>query len=159
MKKLVNKRNTIIGISVITIVILIVVAVGCSAKKEDFNVSGKTNPEITDGIVINSIEDIKSLVTDDNKLVINYFDAYTWVVLCDDQSITEEMVYIYEFDDNNVAEYMLSVRKSELEKNRAMKINSCKVIDQFVVVQLTDSSFHNVTRNMLEINFDGLIVY
>lgn len=154
------KRNSIISVSALMVVLIVVmVSVGCSVPREKFDVSGKINEDNYKYHLIESVDDIKLLVTDDDKLVINYFDAYTWMISFDENDIPDKMTYIYKFDNEKIASEMASVRKSELEKNRTMKVISSFNIEEYVVVTLVDSSFNNVTRDKLEYNFEGLIVY
>ena len=160
MNYTINKRKAIIGLLMATIVLLIViVAFGCSSGNRKFDVSGKSDASLNEVSIINTIEDINNLVTDDEKLVIDYFGAYTWVVLYNEEGFTENMIYVYEFEDAQTAQDVVSVRKNELEQNRTMTVKNSRVIENYVVVDLCDTSFHNVTRNMLENNFKGLIVY
>lgn len=154
------RHNTNLGVSALMIVLLIiVVSVGCTVQKDNFDVIGISKDENQSVFAINTVEEIMNVVTDDDKLVINYYDAYTWVVLFDEDNRTTMMLYIYKFDTAEIASDMLKIRKEELEKNRTMTIESCRQIEEYIVVELTDSSFDNVSREMLENNFSGLIVY
>ena len=81
------KYNSVSGISVLIVVLIIIAAsVGCSVQKDNFDVSGMTNDEDFNKAVISTVDDIKNVVTDDDKLVINYFDAYTWIILFNDDT-------------------------------------------------------------------------
>lgn len=108
---------------------------------------------------INTTDDIENLVTTDERLVINYFDAYLWTVYFSETGSIEHMVYIYEFDSPNKAQKMLKTRVEELERNKTMTVKSAKAVESYIVVDLIDISFTNVTRDMLEYNFSMLIVY
>ncbi|MBE6737177.1 MAG: hypothetical protein IKB72_06180 [Ruminococcus sp.] len=154
------KYNSVSGISVLIVVLIIIAAsVGCSVQKDNFDVSGMTNDEDFNKAVISTVDDIKNVVTDDDKLVINYFDAYTWIILFNDDNMPKKMVYIYRFENREEALKMTDIRKSELEKNRTMKVESCRNIEEYVVAELIDTSFDNISRETLENNFNGLIVY
>lgn len=131
-------------------------AVGCSSDRSKFDVSGYTE-NLSDDIVTS--EDIKELVTDDEKLVINYYNAYTWVIYFDNMGSIRYMTYIYSFSDSDEAFAMVDVRKEELEKNKTMTITDAYSVDEFLIVELTDTSFTNISRSVLETNFSGLVVY
>ncbi len=137
----------------------ITVTVGCSGKGNNFDVSGQSTDGVNDVYFLSSVEEIEELVTDDNKLVINYFDSYLWVVYFDEESKIEHMIYIYEFEDEIKAESMISERTKELSKNKTMTIDNAYNISNYLIVSLTDTSFTNVSRAILENNFNGLIVY
>ncbi len=154
-----NKVSIISIFIVLTVMLSITVSVGCSGNKTNFDVSGQTTEGINDNYFISTVEDIENLVTDDEKLVINYFDAYIWIVFFDSDSKIERMIYIYEFEDESKAQAMTAERKNELSKNKTMTINEAYSISNYVVVSLTDTSFTNVSRSILENNFNGLIVY
>ncbi len=141
------------------VLVIIAVSVGCSVNKDRFDVTGIAKEENNNEFIINTTDDIKNIVTDDDKLVINYFDAYTWIILFNEYNKPSHMVYVYKFEDSKTAIEMADVRRNELEKNRSMVILASRAIDDFVVVDLLDSSFDNVTREVLENNFSGLIVY
>ncbi len=151
------KRNTIISIiSILSVLFLFTSAVGCSGNKN--------NPDVPDFVTeieksIKSSKDIENLVTSDDKLVINYYDAYSWVVFFDELGHIRCMTYIYNFSDDDEADIMANPRKAELERNRTMTVYSSRAIDEYVVVILTDTSFTNITRSILENNFSGLVVY
>ena len=136
--------------------VMLASAMGCSANKN--------NPDVPDFVIeieksIKSSKDIENLVTSDDKLVINYYDAYTWVVFFDELGHIRCMTYVYSFADDDEADIMANPRKSELERNRTMTVYSSRAIDEYVVAILTDTSFTNITRSILENNFSGLIVY
>lgn len=154
-----NKVSIISIFVVLSVILSISVSVGCSGKKSGFDVSGQTTEGIEDEYFISSVEDIENLVTDNEKLVINYFDAYIWVVFFDEDLKIDSMLYIYEFEDEEKAQSMVSVRKNELSKNKTMSINESYSVDKYVIITLTDTSFTNVSRSILENNFNGLIVY
>lgn len=107
---------------------------------------------------ISSASDVKDLVTDDDKLVINYYDAYVWTVFFGSDDTVRSMVYVYNFEDEQEAEKMVSVRKAELEKNKTMTITAAYRVGTYVVMELNDTSFDGVSRSILEHNFNGLIV-
>lgn len=154
-----KKKFPFIGLSVVAILLIIVaIAVGCSARENKFDVSGEENEKALPGY-ISSVNEIDKLVTNDEKLVINYFDAYIWVVHTDNEGSIERMTYIYEFESQSEAMDMVSIRSEELVKNRTMTILRCKAIGKYVVVDLIDTSFDNVNRLILEHNFSGLIIY
>ena len=146
-------------IIVMCVVVLSGSSVGCSNENGSFSASGQSTSNILQKDFISSVEDIENLVTDNEKLVINYYDAYIWVVFFDESGVIDYMTYIYEFDDKNEAETMVSVRKEQLSQNKTMNVISASLIENFVVVELNDTSFTNVSRGMLENNFNGLIVY
>ena len=128
---------------------------GCSFN----NMFGKENEESKYLNLIKTVEDIDNLVTNDDRLVINYFDAYLWIVYFSESGSIEHMTYIYDFKTSDNAEKMVDTRKEELERNKTMTIKNAKAVDKYIVVDLVDTSFTNVTRNMLEYNFSTLIVY
>ena len=141
---------------VLTVLFVIFLVMGTSACTTD--VSGKEKEE---SIYLNNIvtkEDIDNLVTNDERLVINYYDAYIWTVYFSEDGSIEHMVYLYDFKTSKKAENMVKTRKQELECNKTMTIKNARAIDSYVVVDLFDSSFTNVTRSMLETNFTQLIV-
>lgn len=155
-----KQNKFLIDIFVVLCVIFITGSVvGCSEKNGRFDVSGQTTGNIIEENLINSLEDIENLVTDDEKLVINYYDAYIWTVFFDESGVIDKMIYIYEFGDEKEAESMVDVRQEQLSQNKTMSITDAISIENFVVITLTDTSFTNVTRGMLENNFNGLIVY
>lgn len=141
-----------------TVVFLAFGTVGCDGSGNNFDVSGQENDGKTPYGYIATAEDINSLVTDDDKLVINYYDAYVWVVYFAEDGSIDRMVYIYDFETSDNASNMVDKRKSELASNKTMTVTSAKSIDNFVVIELTDSSFENVSREILENNFSQLIV-
>lgn len=154
-----KSKYPIIGLSVAAILLIVLtIAVGCSAKQNKFDVSGEENEKALPGY-ISSVNEIDKLVTNDEKLVINYFDAYIWVVHTDNEGSIERMTYIYEFESQSEAMDMVSIRSEELVKNRTMTILRSKAIDEYVVVDLIDTSFATVNRSILEHNFSGLIIY
>lgn len=138
--------------------VMLFTAVGCSGKDNNFNVSGQSTDAVTDKYNFTTVEDIENLVTDDERLVINYFDAYIWIVYFDDDGNIDHMVYIYEFTDETTASSMVEKRCAELEQNKSMTVLSSYSVGNYVLVDLTDISFTNVTRAMLENNFSGLVV-
>ena len=155
-----KRTYPIMGLSIAAMILIIVaIAVGCSANKNEFDVSGKEEENILPGF-ISTVAEIEKLVTDDKRLVINYFDAYMWVVYADtDAAGVERMTYIYKFASENEAQDMVSIRSEELAKNRTMTILRCKAIGRYVVADLKDTSFANVSRSILEYNFSGLVIY
>jgi len=155
-----RKRNYIIGISILTVVLSIVaISVGCSVKDEKFDVSANTDQVKIQKDLLETADDIKNIVTDDDKLVINYYDAYTWIVLFDENDYPKNMMYVYKFESEENATKMINERKKELEMNRSIKVTSAKVIDEFLIIELEDSSFDKIPRGQLEYNFNGLIKY
>ncbi len=154
-----NKVSIISIFIVLSVMLSITVTVGCSGKGNNFDVSGQTTDGIDDAYFISSVEEVEELVTDDNKLVINYFDAYIWIVFFNEESKIEHMVYIYEFEDEAEAESMISERTKELSKNKTMSIDKAYNISNYLIVSLNDTSFTNISRSILENNFNGLIVY
>ncbi|MBQ4568926.1 MAG: hypothetical protein IJA62_02520 [Ruminococcus sp.] len=154
-----NKVSVISVFVVLSVILSITVTIGCSGKGNNFDVSGQTTDGVDDAYFISSVEEVENLVTDDNKLVINYFDAYIWIVFFDDESKIEHMVYIYEFEDEAKAESMISERTKELSKNKTMTIDSAYNVSNYLIVSLYDTSFTNISRSILENNFNGLIVY
>ena len=152
-----KKQDKIFSAVILLIIMFMLVSTaGCSCDSSKFDVSGHTGD---DKNTIKSVEDITNLVTDDEKLVINYYDAYIWIVYFDNLGTIRSMTYIYEFSDSQEAESMVSTRTEELEKNKTMTIVNARAVEQYLVVDLTDTSFTNVTRSILETNFSGLIVY
>lgn len=138
------------------VLFVLFVAIGTSACSPQ--VFGKEKEE---SVYLNNIvttEDIDNLVTNDNRLVINYYDAYIWAVYFSEDGSIEHMVYIYDFETEAKAEKMLKQRKTQLESNKTMTIKNARTIGSYVVIDLFDSSFTNVTRSMLETNFSLLIV-
>ncbi len=137
---------------VLTITLFAFSSFGCTVN----NVSGKESKYLNK---INTVEDIDNLVTNDDRLVINYFDAYLWTVYFSESGSIEHMVYIYDFKTPENAKKMVKTRKEELERNKTMTIKNAKAVDRYIVVDLVDISFTNVTRGILEYNFSQLIVY
>ncbi len=154
-----NKNSALLLLVVLTVVIFAFGSSACTANGDNFDVSGKENDESIYLNNINTIEDIENLVTNDDRLVINYYDAYIWTVYFSDDGSIEHMVYIYDFETPKKAEKMVESRKEELEANKTMKVKQAKAVDSYVVVDLVDTSFTNVTRTALENNFSLLIVY
>ena len=154
-----KRQTTFYGLS-ITVIILIVVsiAVCCNARQKNYDVSGVNNENNLPGY-ISDVNEIVNLVTDDEKLVINYFDAYTWVVYTSADGSIERMTYIYKFNSAEEAQKMLKPRTQELSQNRSMTILRCNTFGEYVVVELKDSSFNNVNRSLLETNFAGLVIH
>lgn len=152
------KCSSALLVSLIVIVVLAFGAVGCADSSDGFVVSGHENNGKIETDTLSTTEDIVNLVTDDDKLVINYFDAYTWVVFFDENRYVENMIYIYKFDSAEAAEDMLSTRKEELEINKTMTVTEAKTIENYIIIYLDDTSFTNVTREMLENNFSQMIV-
>ncbi len=152
-----KKQDKFIAVTLLVSIMFLFVSVsGCTGDKSNFDVSGHTNDKEN---YITSSEDITNLVTDDEKLVINYYDAYIWIVHFDNLGSIERMTYIYSFNDADEASSMVETRKEELENNKTMKVISSRCVDKYLIVELTDTSFTNVTRSILETNFSGLIVY
>lgn len=143
-------------ILLITSMFLLSSAVGCSADKSDPSLPDFVNEKQK---LIDSGDDVENLVTGDDKLVINYYDSYIWVVYFDELGHIECMTYVYAFADEEEAQLMAQPRKSELERNRTMTVYTSRAVDEYVVVILTDTSFTNITRSILENNFSGLVVY
>ncbi len=146
----------------IMLLIMVVCILGlsaCTPSDGTFTVYGHENNYDFLEKELNTSEDIKNLVTDDDKLVINYYDAYTWVVFFGDTGSIEHMIYIYSFESNSEALSIVDDRVKELKLNYSMKIQASKVIDSYVLIDLVDSNFTNVSRNMLEHNFSNLIAY
>ena len=153
----VKKQDKLISIVLLFFILIVFASVaGCSGDNTGFDVSGCTDDKKD---TITSLEDITNLVTDNEKLVINYYDAYIWIVYFDELGSIKHMTYIYSFEDKDKAESMVDTRTEELEKNKTMTIIGARSIDRYLVVELTDTSFTNVTRSILETNFSGLIVY
>lgn len=151
------KKNKLVAVFlIITFLFLVASVVGCSGDDIDPNL-----PDFAKDIIksIDSSKDVKNLVTDDDKLVINYYDAYIWVIYFDELGNIECMTYIYAFEDESEAELMAKPRGAELERNRTMTVYNSRAVDEYVVVILTDTSFTNITRSILENNFSGLVVY
>lgn len=134
------------------------IVAGCTADNGNFSVSGEENNSGNLHFSIYTVEDIKNLVTTDDMLVINYYDAYKWIVFLNKDDSVGSMIYIYEFESQDRAEEMVFVRASELKKNKTMNILSEKVIENFVIVELTDSSFSSITGEVLRSNFAQLLV-
>lgn len=154
-----NRVSILIMFIVLSVVLSISVTAGCSDNRPSFDVSGQTTQGVSDSNFITSVEDIENLVTDNDRLVINYFDAYIWVVFFNEESKIESMMYIYEFENDETAQSMTSVRSNELSQNKTMTVIQAYCVANYVVVSLTDTSFQNISRSMLENNFNGLIVY
>lgn len=131
---------------------------GCTAENGSFSASGEENNSSNLHFSLYTVEDIKNLVTTDDMLVINYYDAYKWIVFLNKDNSVGRMIYIYEFESQDRAEEMVSVRASELRKNKTMSIISEKAIENYVVIELTDSSFSDISGDMLRSNFAQLIV-
>lgn len=154
--KVMKKRSTALFLLVVLAVTFFAFSSsGCSCN----NVFGEENDVNKYLNKIKSIEDIDNLVTDDDRLVINYFDAYLWAVYFSEGGSIEHMTYIYDFKTPEDAESNVKTRKEELERNKTMTIKSARAVDKYIVVDLVDTSFTNVSRNMLEYNFSMLIVY
>ncbi len=136
-----------------------VMSTGCVSNVEGTAINVTTATSEADEFYINSSEDIINLVTDDDKLVINYYDAYVWVVFFDENGYVDNMIYIYRFESEEAAKDMVKTRKQELSQNKAMDITDARHIENYVVVELLDSSFASVTRGILENNFSQLIVF
>lgn len=153
------KKSTLCIIVVLAVIFLAFSSSACTGNGDSFDVSGKENDESVYVNNITTIEDIDNLVTNDDRLVINYYDAYIWTVYFAEDGSIEHMVYIYDFETEKKAEKNVKSRKEELECNKTMKIKYAKSIDKYVVIDLVDTSFTNVTRAMLENNFSLLIVY
>lgn len=152
-----KKQDKLIAVLLLfSILLLYANLVSCTGVKSNFDVFGHTADKEN---FIASTEDITNLVTDDEKLVINYYDAYIWIVYFDNFGSIERMAYIYTFNTEQEALEMIDVRKEELETNKTMTIINARSIDKYLIVELKDTSFTNVTRSMLETNFSGLIVY
>ena len=153
-----EKSLTLILSSLLAIVFFAFAAVGCSGNGQGFQVSGQENTNCLQECNVSSVSDIKNLVTDDDKLVINYYDAYIWVVYFSQTGEIEEMMYIYEFENSEDAESAITSRVSELEQISTMIILDSHTIENYITITLKDTSFTGVTRNMLEYNFNGLII-
>lgn len=155
------KNNTSLTTSILLLFLILLMfgLSGCACSNGTFTVYGHENNYDFLENKLNTTEDIKNLVTDDDKLVINYYNAYTWVVFFGDTGNIEHMIYIYSYDSESDAMSLVDDRVKELDLNSTMKIQASKVIDSYVAIDLTDSSFTNVTRSMLEHNFSMLIVY
>lgn len=149
-------KNTKSALCILVVLVVVFLTMGTSACTTD--VSGKEKEESVYLNNIMTMEDIDNLVTSDDRLVINYYDAYIWTVYFSDDGSIEHMVYLYNFETPQKAEKMVKTRKQELECNKTMTIKNARAIDTYVVVDLFDSSFTNVTRSMLETNFSQLIV-
>lgn len=153
-----NNKSALCLLLVLSVLFLSVASSACTSNGDNFDVSGKENDESVYINNITTIEDIDNLVTNDNRLVINYYDAYIWIVYFAEDGSIEHMVYIYDFETPKKAEKMVDTRKKELECNKTMTIKYAKSVEQYVVIDLVDTSFTNVTRAMLENNFSLLIV-
>ncbi len=153
-----NSKSAFCLIIVLSVIFLAFGSSACTSTGNNFDVSGKENDESLYINNITTIEDIENLVTNDDRLVINYYDAYVWVVYFADNGSIEHMVYIYDFETPRKAKNMVDTRRKELECNKTMTIKYAKSIENYVVIDLTDTSFTNVTRSMLENNFSLLIV-
>ncbi len=153
-----NKKSALCLLVVLTVICLAFGSSACTANGDNFDVSGKENDKSIYLNNITTIEDINNLVTNDDRLVINYYDAYIWTVYFAKDGSIEHMVYIYDFETPNKAQRMVKTRKEELECNKTMTIKYAKSIENYVVIDLVDTSFTNVTRSMLENNFSLLIV-
>lgn len=149
-------KNTKSALCILVVLVVVFLTMGTSACTT--YVSGKEKEESVYLNNIMTMEDIDNLVTSDDRLVINYYDAYIWTVYFSDDGSIEHMVYLYNFETPQKAEKMVKTRKQELECNKTMTIKNARAIDTYVVVDLFDSSFSNVTRSMLETNFSQLIV-
>lgn len=134
------------------------IAVGCSEQNTNFDVAGDDSVEFTEPETVPFSEQVKSFVTTDDKLVINYFDAYLWIVYFNEDDTVSHMTYIYEFESEDVAKDMVNTRKNELSVNKTMTITDACYIEEYVIIDLTDSSFDGTTRDILEHNFENLIV-
>ena len=155
-----EKRYPLLGIYVLLLLMVMVfVAVLSTTKQAELDVNAQTQEQKLSENYIGSAEEINHIVTDDYKLVINYFDAYIWIVSFDSKGCVEDMTYIYKFADNYEAQDMVSVRAGELAENETINVKKSYVIDSYVVVEVHDSSFESISREMLEKNFDGLIVH
>ena len=132
---------------------------GCNSSVKGLDTNSEEDVNINPVYSLKSAEDIENLVTGDNILVINYYDAYIWAVIFDDAGNIDHMIYIYKFDTPEKAHSMTETRKHELERNKTMKVNTAKSVDNFLLVDLVDSSFEGVKRETLENNFKNLIVY
>lgn len=150
-----RKTTALLLLVVLTVTFLAFSSSGCACN----NVFGKENDENKYVDLIKTVEDIDNLVTDNDRLVINYFDAYLWAVYFSESGSIEHMTYVYDFNTPEDAEKNVKTRKEELERNKTMTIKKAKAVDKYIVVDLTDTSFTNVSRNILEYNFSMLIVY
>lgn len=155
MKKVYSKAALL---TLILIVFSLAVNTGCvsdvkgtSSENEETTIPAYTN-------YIDSSSDIDNLVTDDYKLVINYYDAYIWVVFFNQENTVDSMLYAYDFNTCEEAADMVETRRRELQKNKTMTITSAYSVDNYVVMELLDSSFDGLSRDILENNFNGLIV-
>ncbi|MBQ8000693.1 MAG: hypothetical protein IJ298_05670 [Ruminococcus sp.] len=153
-----NKKSAACLLVVLLVIFLSFSSSACTGNGDNFDVSGKENDESIYLNNITTVEDIENLVTNDNRLVINYYDAYIWTVYFAQDGSIEHMVYIYDFETEAKAQKMVKTRKEELECNKTMTIKCAKSIENYVVIDLVDTSFTNVTRSMLENNFSLLIV-
>lgn len=153
-----NIRVTVSALVIATVLLSSVVFAGCVSNVEGTEIDDNKNTVETKVFSLESSEDILNLVTDDDKLVINYYDAYIWVVFFGESGNVEDMIYIYKFESEDVAKSMVKTRREELAKNKTMKITDAYSVGCYVVVELEDSSFSTVTREMLENNFSQLIV-
>lgn len=155
MKKVYSQTLILV---LIIVVLSLGINTGCVSVVEGR--SGENEPTTVPAGVnfISTTEDIKNLVTDDKKLVINYYDAYIWTVFFDNDNTVKSMVYVYDFKSSEEAENNTELRKKELEKNKTMTITSAYNVENYVVMELEDTSFKGVSREILENNFKGLIV-
>ncbi len=154
-----TKKSVLLLLVVLSVMFFAFSSSACTSDSDNFDVPGKENGESVYLNNITTIEDIENLVTNDDRLVINYYDAYIWTVYFSEDGSIEHMVYIYDFETPKKAEEMVKSRKEELESNKTMTVKHAKAVDSYVVVDLVDTSFTNVTRAMLENNFSLLIVY
>ncbi len=155
MKKFIIFRDIAL---VIALSVLLLNLWGCSSNV--MGLEAKPEDEINKSLfysIVNA-EDIKNLVTDGSKLVINYYDAYIWTVFFTQDDTVESMMYIYKFDSPEKANSMLESRVHELLRNRTVKVNDSKCVENYLLVELVDTSFDGISRDHLEINFSNLIV-
>lgn len=155
-----EKRYPIIGLYILMfVVVTVIIATGILANGRDMGVNATTEESVESNYLIDTVVEIDNVVTDDDKLVINYFDMYKWIVYYNESSTVENMTYIYEFSSEKEAQEMVSIRKQELMLNGTISVQDCRAVENYVVVDLVDTSFKNVSRNILEKNFSGLIVF
>lgn len=151
-------RIAVAAVLLATMLLSAVSFAGCVSNVEGTEIKDNETVAEEEEFSLVSSEDVLNLVTDDDKLVINYYDAYIWTVFFDKSGNVEDMIYIYKFKSEDEAKSMVKTRKEELENNKTMKITDAYSVGCYVIVELEDSSFASVTREMLENNFSQLIV-
>ncbi len=143
----------------VAIALLFCTVCGCSSSVQSLETNSDEDINKSLYYTISSSEDIKELVTDDNKLVINYYEAYIWTVFFNEENTVDSMIFIYKFDSPEKAHSMIETRTHELERNKTMRVTNAKSVENYLVVELVDSSFDGLSRERLENNFNNLIVY